>query len=62
MIWKEKKNSMKRLKDKMTINDGNWGDLRDVVANALECDIEVSEFELQSRHEFHFWTNTVGKL
>ena len=25
------------------------------------CDIIVSEFELQSRYDVHFWTNTPGK-
>ena len=32
-----------------------------VVANVLECDIVVREFELQGCYCFHFWTNTIGK-
>ena len=28
--------------------------LRDVVANVLDCDIVVSEFELQLRYDAHF--------
>ena len=32
-----------------------------VVANVLDCDIVVSEFELQSRYNVHFWTNIIGK-
>ena len=34
---------------------------RGVMANVLDCDIIVYEFELQSRHYIHFWTNTFGK-
>ena len=32
-----------------------------VVANILDCDITVNEFELQSCYCIHFWTNTYGK-
>ena len=32
-----------------------------VVANVLNCDIVVSEFELQLRHYIHFLANTHGK-
>ena len=32
-----------------------------VVANVLDCDIVVSEFELQSRYYVHFQTNTLSK-
>ena len=35
------------------------GNPRDVVANALNCDILVSDFELQLRNYFHFQTNTL---
>ena len=31
------------------------------MANVLDCDIVVSEFELQSRYYLHFETNTTGK-
>ena len=31
------------------------------VVNLLDCDIEVSEFELQSRNYAHFRTNTPHK-
>ena len=34
---------------------------RGVVANMLDCDIVVSEFELQSRYYVHLRTNTLGK-
>ena len=33
----------------------------DVVANELDCDIVVSEFELKSRYHVYFRTNTLGK-
>ena len=32
-----------------------------VVVNVLNCDIVVSEFELQSRYYVHFRTNISGK-
>ena len=32
---------------------------RDVVADVLDCNIEVKEFEIQSRYYVHFWTNTL---
>ena len=32
-----------------------------VVANVLDCDIAVSEFELQPRYYIHFRTYTLGK-
>ena len=32
-----------------------------VVANVLDFDIVVNEFELQSRYYVHFRTNTLGK-
>ena len=32
---------------------------RDVVAYKQNCEIVVSEFELQFRHSVHFWTNTL---
>ena len=36
---------------------------RNVVANMLDCDIVVSEIELQSRFYLLFWTNTfLGKI
>ena len=34
---------------------------RGVVANVLDCDILVSEFELQLHHNIHFRTNTLEK-
>ena len=37
------------------------GSSRDLVANLLDCDIVVSEFELQSRYDFLIWTNTLNK-
>ena len=38
-----------------------WWNPRSVVAHILDCDIVMSEFELQSRYFVHFWTNTLGK-
>ena len=35
---------------------------RSVVANVLDCDIVVSEFEHQSRYYVHFWTNTLLEM
>ena len=34
---------------------------RGVVANVLQCDIVVSEYELQSRYYVHFYANIFGK-
>ena len=34
---------------------------RSVVSNVLDCDIVVSEFELQWHPYVHFWTNTLVK-
>ena len=31
------------------------------VVEVLECDPEISEFELQLRCYVHFWTNSLGK-
>ena len=41
------------------INEG--GNRCDAVANVLDSDILVSEFELQSRYYVHFRTNTLGQ-
>ena len=35
--------------------------LREVVANVLNCDIVVSEFELKSCNYVHFQTNSLEK-
>ena len=32
-----------------------------IMANVLDCDIVVSEFELQVCYYIHVWTNTLGK-
>ena len=32
-----------------------------VMAKVLDCSLEVSEFELQSRYYVHFRINTLGK-
>ena len=37
------------------------GSLCGVMANMLECDFVVSEFELQSCYYVHFRTNNLGK-
>ena len=38
-----------------------WGSLHGVVANVMDCDIVVSDFDLQSCCYVHFRTNTLGK-
>ena len=38
------------------------GSPRGVVANALDCGLEISEFELKSHNYVNFWTNTRGKV
>ena len=38
-----------------------WGNLRGVVANVLDLDIVVSEFELQFGYIVYFRTNTLWK-
>ena len=38
-----------------------WGSPCFIVANVLDCDIKVNEFELQSHYYVPFWTNTPGK-
>ena len=34
---------------------------RGVIVKAMDCEIVVSEFVLQSRYYVHFWTNTLGE-
>ena len=41
------------------VNVSDRGSLHGVVINMLDCDIEVSQFELQFRYNVHFWTNTL---
>ena len=36
--------------------------LRDVMVKAMDCEIIVSVFELQSRYYVHFEANTLGKV
>ena len=31
------------------------------MADVLDCNLEVTEFELQQRNYIHFWTHTLGK-
>ena len=38
-----------------------FGNTYGIVANVLNCDIEVSEFELQLRYYIHFRTNSLEK-
>ena len=35
---------------------------RSAMANALNWDIELNEFQLQSRYYIQFWTNTLGRV
>ena len=32
-----------------------------VIVKAMDCEIVVSKFKLQSGYYVHFWTNTLGK-
>ena len=34
--------------------------VKGIVAGVLDCDIVVSELELQSYYYVHFWTHTLG--
>ena len=43
-----------------TLNDG-LGCPRGVMVKALDCEMVVSEFELESRYYVHFQKNTLGK-
>ena len=36
----------------------NYSVTRDIVANLLDCDIVVNEFELHPCYYVQFWTNT----
>ena len=38
----------------------HWGTPCGVMAKVLDCGLEESEFELQSRYNVHFETNTIG--
>ena len=38
---------------------GNSKSPRGVMANELDCDIVVSEFELRSRYDVYFWINHI---
>ena len=38
-----------------------WGNPRGIVVNVMNCDIVVSEFELQPHYHIHFRANTFGK-
>ena len=52
----------KEFKKKISIISRNeWGNPIGGVANLLDCDIEVSEFELQSPNYIHFRTKIFGK-
>ena len=39
-----------------------WGESPGWVANMLDWDIIVSDFEFQSYYYIHFWTNTLRKI
>ena len=45
-----------KLGESISVKRGPHGE----VANVLDCDIVVSEFELQLRYYIHFRTNTHG--
>ena len=53
--------SATRLIHQENLLAGNRGNLCGVVANVEECDIVVSEFELQANYYVHFWTNILWK-
>ena len=58
---RDEDNSPKTLNDKNKVFQSNTGLPCSVVANELDCDMVVSEFDLQSRDYVQFWTNTIGK-
>ena len=58
---KRMKNQLQRITQECYVLFGtNPGSRREVV-RVLGCDVEVSEFEFQSRYYVHFRTNTLGK-
>ena len=48
---------LKPVKEVPTSEGHQYG----VVANVLNCDIVITEFELQLLFSVHFWSNTLGK-
>ena len=44
------------IMNRVSTNINSWGNPLGIVANMYVCDIAVSEFELQSRYNIHFWT------
>ena len=38
-----------------------WGSLRHVIAKVWDCDLEVSEFEIQLHYYVHLRTHTLSK-
>ena len=49
------------LSEPLFVEHEIWVSPRIVVANVLNCEIEVSEFEPQSRYFIHVLTNTLEK-
>ena len=44
------------------MSDFLWRTPHGAVANVLDCNIVVIEFEFQTRYYVHFWTITLGKI
>ena len=44
-----------------SITDLEEWSVRSVMAEVLNCGLEINEFELLSRYYVHFQTNTLGK-
>ena len=61
LLKKEKKKKRKRKKKKKKKTKKENKKQCGINANVLECEIVVSEFELQSHDCDHFRTNTLGK-
>ena len=51
----------KLLRSNNRSNNNIGGDPRGVMVKAMDCEIVVSEFVLQSRHYVHFRANTLEK-
>ena len=47
--------------DSTVFLNSQWGWPRGVMVKVMDCEIVVSEFELQSRYYIHFRTNTLRK-
>ena len=54
-------NNLQKLICYKTKSKHDWKNPRDLMANVLDCDTVVSEFELPSLYYVHFLTNALTK-